>query len=200
MRRWNLLFLVPLLVAVLAAVASITPPGASAHSFPSTSINFKGKIVAKNADSHYFVLSFTCSGGSLSAGWTYEVSSTSSFTGTVGSASCSFSSTGGLMTSPSPLNLMGAPCGTCTPTLTVALTNIVATKTFFNNVLTPTMLCSGSSTSGPCLDVETNGFNIPNPIPPPPTNLDDFSSQCGANFTCNKDMGFPYATLNFSAR
>jgi hypothetical protein len=201
MRHWNPLFLVPVLAVVLATVVSTTPPGASAHSFPATSMTFKGKIVAKNAATHYFVLSFTCSDGKFSAGWTYEFDSTHSFTGTVGSATCSFSSTGGLVTTPSPLNLMGAPCAMCTPTLTVTLMNIMATKTFFNIPMppppaTPTEICSSSATPQPCLDVETSGFNIPNPTPPP-TNLDDFNSQC-TNFTC--PTGFPYATLNFSAR
>jgi type 1 fimbria pilin len=196
MRRWNPLFLVALLVVALLAAVLMTPRGAlaapsSLRQFPASSTNFKGKIVAKNSNTHYFVLSFTCSGGNLSAKWTYEVSSTSSFSGTVGEASCSFSSTDGLVTSPSPLNLVGAPCEPCTPTLTVTLTNIVATKTFFN-VPTPTMLCSSSATPQPCLGVTTEGFIIP-----PSTTPDDFNSQC-ANFTC--PAGFPFATLNLSAR
>src|SRR5215471_14179509 len=94
MRRWNPIFLVALLVVVLATVVSITPPGASAHSLPSSISLIKGKIVAKNADTHYFVFTFTCalSGttGTLSGKWTYEVTSTSSLTGIVEQgASCS---------------------------------------------------------------------------------------------------------------
>lgn len=200
MRRWNSLYLVPLLAVVLAAVVSLTPPGASAHSISSPSINFKGKIVAKNADTHYFVLSFTCSGGKLSAGWTYEVSSTTSFTGTVGkftTTTCSFSSASGLVTNPSPLKLEGAPCGTCTPTLTLTLMNNVATKTFFN-VFISTELCSSSASPQPCLDVETSGFSFPNPTPPPSMVTDFSSQQCVPSSPCPNSAGFPYATLTFS--
>src|SRR5262249_37791362 len=76
MHRWNPLFLVVLPMVVVASIMSTTPAGASAHSFPPTSTIYKGRIVAKNSDTHYFVLSFTCSlsgmTGSLSGGWTYE--------------------------------------------------------------------------------------------------------------------------------
>jgi hypothetical protein len=191
MRRWNPLFLVPLLVVVLAAVVFIAPPEASAHSFPSTSTTLKGKIVAKNSNTHYFVLSFTCSSSGNTGKWTYEVSSTSSFTGTVEWTSCSFSSTGGQVTLNNGTgNLVGcgAPC-TTNPTLTVTLTNIVAAKTFFN-ALTSTALCT-SPTSQTCLDIEASGFS----------SIDDFSSQCtDPNFPCLPGTGFPFATLNLSAR
>jgi hypothetical protein len=196
MRRWNPLYLVPLLVVVLAAVVFITPPGASAHSFPSTSTNFKGKIVAKNSDTHYFVLSFTCSPSGNTGKWTYEVSSTSSFTGTVDWTSCSVSSSGGLVTLNGSGNLVGCggPC-TTNPTLTLALTNIVAAKTFFNvptPTINPTMLCTSSATSAPCLDIKASGFS----------SIDDFSSQpqCLFNTPPSCPTGFPFATLNLSAR
>src|SRR5215469_6904589 len=183
MRRWNPLFLVALLVVVLATVVFITPPGASAHSFPSSISLINGKIVAKNSDTHYFVLTFTCalSGttGPLSGNWTYEVTSTSSLTGMVEpGARCSdltATSTGGQVTLTGTGNLVGCgvPCTTnpTPPMLTLALTNIVATKTFFN-AGTSSALCT-SSKSQTCLDVEASGFSLPTPF-------NNFSSQCGS--------------------
>jgi hypothetical protein len=214
MRRWNPLFLVALLVVVMATVVSITPAGASAHSFPSGISLIKGKIVAKNSNTHYFVLSFTCSlsgtTGTLSGNWTYEVSSTSSFTGTVGpGASCSDPTalmTGGLVTLTGSGNLAGAPCRTppCPlPTLTLALSNIVAAKTFFNFVATdrttskPALCTSPTPTpTTPCLDIEASGFDTGS-IPSP---LNNFDSQCVNFNNCPTGSGFPFATLNLSTR
>lgn len=195
MRRWNPLFLVALLLVVMATVVSITPAGASAHSFPSSISLIKGKIVAKNSNTHYFVLSFTCSPSSNTGNWTYEVDSTSSFTGMVNWTSCPFSSTGGQVTLHNGTGTLvgcGAPCNitppTPNPTLTLDLTNIVATKTFFNMVgIDPTTnnsaLCTSLNTP-PCLNIKASGFN----------GIPDFSSQVSMG------SGFPFATLNLSTR
>jgi hypothetical protein len=89
-------------------------------------------------------------------------------------------------------NLVGCgdPCNiNPSPTLTLSLTNIVAAKTFFN-ALTSTALCT-SPTSQTCLDIKASGFS----------SIDDFSSQCtDPNFPCLPGTGFPFATLNLSAR
>jgi hypothetical protein len=195
MRRWNPLFLLALLMVVLAAVVFITPPGASAHSFPSSINLINGKIVAKNSDTHYFVLTFNCalSGttGALSGKWTYEVTSSLSLTAMVEpGASCSDLTA--TLTGTGNLVGCGAPCTTnpTPPMLTLALKNIVATKTFFN-ASTSRGLCT-SPTSQTCLDVEASGFSLPTPS-------NNFSSECGT-FTCDMKAGFPYATLNLSTR
>jgi hypothetical protein len=77
MRRRNLLILV-----ALVAVALITSTTAMAA--PASATNFKGKaaVYSRNAD-HYFVVSFTCSGSTLSGNWTYDVNSSQSFSGTL---------------------------------------------------------------------------------------------------------------------
>ena len=83
MRRWNRLVLVALLAAVL-----IPPSGALATPSTSSSTSFTGKAVAKNSQTHYFVVAFTCSGGTLSGSWTYRVTRTRSYSGSLGSAHC----------------------------------------------------------------------------------------------------------------
>jgi hypothetical protein len=202
MRRCSLLSLVALLVVALVAAVLITPtrtmaatPSLRGSSLPS--INFKGRAVAKNNDTHYFVLSFTCSDGALRAGWTYEFSSTQSFTGMVGSASCALvPANGGSSTSPDgthvgpltniPLMYQGNNVGT----LTLFLANIVASKTFFPNT---TVDCS--TTSSPCIEVDTS-LMLGSPI-----NLAGFSSQCARPPTppdviCTN----LFATLNLSGQ
>jgi hypothetical protein len=195
MRRWNLLFLVALLATVL-----ITPRGALAATSSSTS--FKGRAVAKNTNTHYFVVSFTCSTGTLSAGWTYEISSTQSFTGTgtlerpPGSPGCalvsleegahwSTSSDSGISVGPLPnipLVLVVGGKNETVGMLTLFLTDVRASKTFFP--YTTNLTCSSSSSNSPCIQVDTSGLMSSLGVP-------DFLSE---------DPAFPssYATLNLS--
>jgi hypothetical protein len=186
MRRWNLLFLVALLAAVL-----IIPRGAMAATSPSTS--FKGRAVAKNTDTHYFVVSFTCSPsgttGTLSGGWTYEVSSTLSYTGTLGPAGCALVSVNGgatWSTSPDGTNrnpltiplLFGAN-NTKVGTLTLFLTDIGAQKTYFPDT---TVTCPSTSNSpSRCIEVFTDVLSL--------KDAGAFSSLNGG-----------YATLNLSVQ
>jgi hypothetical protein len=205
MRRCNLLSLVPLLVAALVAAVLTTPRGAlaatpSLRSPISPSTTFKGKVVAKDTTTHYFVLSFTCSGGALSAGWTYEVSSTQSFTGTVGSASCELvpATTGtgvSYSTSSIPLLFNGIsvtnPGTPPTPaTLSLSLTNIVASKTFFGTFVASLGAdCASSVTSPPpCVAVKTSDDMLIIPTTPTATTVAGFSLVDGS-----------FSTLNLSA-
>src|SRR5215469_3649131 len=173
MRRWNLLSLVALLAVALVAAMVINPHGALAA--PSSlmrllapSTTFNGKVVAKDTDTHYFVLSFRCSTGTLTAGWTYEVSPTQSFTGTVGSASCALvpatSGTGvSYSTTSIPLLFNGMPVTTSPPgtpaMLSLSLTNIFASKTFFGLFVSSAVAedCASSvTTPPPCVAVITS--------------------------------------------
>jgi hypothetical protein len=162
MRRWNLLFVAALLVAVLITLSG---PGAVMAAGASTT-NFKGKaaVYSRTTDS-YFVVSFTCSNRMLSGKWTYEVSSSQSVSGTLGDAPCELTSTSPWSTLPgtmdaTPLIYQGEVVGT----LTLVLSNIVATKTYIPDT-------ANCSVSGPCILIRTSGFEVDGPPDEP-----DFSS------------------------
>jgi hypothetical protein len=180
MRRWNLLSLVALLVMALIAAVVITSREAlaapsSLMRLPATSTTFKGKVVAKNSDTNYFVFTFTCAPqargatSTLIGNWTYEVSSTQSFTGTttgmpvVAAPTCSLTN-GSYSTTQIPLYFNGMPVTTISPTgvhgpqamLLLSLTNIVASKTFFGTFVSSTTGdCTSSVPGSPCVAVQT---------------------------------------------
>jgi hypothetical protein len=95
--------------------------------------------------SAYYVVNFTCSGGSpgvagtLSGNWTFETTSAVSYSGPVDSGTCTLS-TGGPPWSLSTSNIT-VSCGTVnckSATLdNLALLNISATKTYVNNEYCP---------------------------------------------------------------
>ncbi len=204
MRRWNLLVLVALLAVVMIAPSMAKAAASSSTSTTSTSKFFKGRAVAKNSDTHYFVLSFTCSAGQLSAGWTYEVDSMHSFTGTLDTSSpppCALVSTdNGAHWSTGTVPATGTPTvgpltnipliyqGSSVGMLTLFLTDIGASKTFFPPNITKN--CTDTTVSL-CIEVDTNDLGGP-------VNESGFSSQC-SNFSCTTPP-FPYATLNLSVR
>jgi hypothetical protein len=202
MRRWTLLALVTLLMAALVAAVLNTPSRAMAarsslRGLTAPSTNFKGKVVAKDTTTHYFVLSFTCSGGTLSAGWTYEVSSTQSFSGTVGSSSCALvpATTGtGVSYTPTPIPLLFNGTAVTNPgtppppaTLALSLTNIAASKTFFGTfVASQGEDCASSATSPPpCVAVQTSDDLLIIPTTPTPTIVPGFSLVDGSFSTLN---------------
>ncbi len=206
MRRWSLLFLVALL-AVLAAVL-IAPSQAMAMAATSPSMNFSGKAVAKNSDTHYFVVSFTCSPpvttgtGTLSGKWTYEVDSMHSYTGILGSAGCALYPTilaNGEVTwstssddmCPLPLPPLKMPLmsgGSNVGTLSLCLTDVGIRKTFF-----PPPLPTSCPTNPPsaCIEVQTSA--LMNLVPPPQENPPAF-------YLPSSDLRYAgsYATLNLS--
>lgn len=167
MRRWNLLFLMALIAAVLTALSG--PSGAMA----ATTSTFKGKASVYYRNSGpYFVVNFTCTGGKLSGNWTNDTR-TISYSGTLGSAGCALS---GPPWSSSmdkiPLFYGGNPIGTGA-TLNLDLSNIGTTKTYVPDTT------SCPNTSNPCIEIVTSGlgqlagssdFNsnpspAPNPVP-----------------------------------
>ena len=206
MRRWNPLFLVvPLFLVAVLAPALVTPnramaAGASSlRQFPASSTNFKGKVVAKDRTDHYFVFTFTCT-GTLSGKWTYEVSSTQSFTGTTGGTpACVLASAApepGVSYLPATdiqllFNVNGQDVDV--GTLSLSLTNIVASKTFFGIFIEsppPSVPedCTSSDLSAfpPCVAVKTSDLVIPTT---PTTTVAGFSLETGS-----------FSTLNLSAR
>jgi hypothetical protein len=197
MRRWNPLSLVALLVVALLATVLMTPRGAlaapsSTKGLTAPTTNFKGKVVAKNSLTHYFVFTFTCSNGTLSGKWTYEVSSALSFTGTTGTtAPCELTSASpgsGVSYSntsiPLLLNVNGQDVEVGTLSL-LSLTNIVASKTFFGTFVSPTTGdCTSINPGSPCVAVATSDLVIPTP----PTTVAGFSLVAGS-----------FSTLNLSA-
>jgi hypothetical protein len=183
--------MVALLAAVLTTSSRAMAAAPTLRRDFSPSTTFKGKVVAKDTTTHYFVLSFTCSSGSLSAGWTYEVSSTQSFTGTVGSASCALvpASTGtGVSYSTSSIPLLFNGIAVTNPgspappaTLSLSLTNIVASKTFFGTFVPSSVSgtipedCVGSGPPAPCAGVETSDGDLIIPTTPTATTVPGFS-------------------------
>jgi len=179
MRRWNVQTLVALLLAALVAAVLNTPRGAmaatpSVRSPISPSMTFKGKVVAKNTATNYFVLTFACSGGTLiTADWTYEVTSSQSFTGTIGAPStgslpptCALVQAANGVTYATPASIPLAFNGTnVTGTLnTLTFTNIMASKTYFGVAvpISPTVAKDCTLlTSTTCVRVQTDALTIP---------------------------------------
>lgn len=194
MRRGSL----PILVALVAAVL-IVPGIAIAAPSSSTSFNGKAAVYSRNAD-HYFVVSFTCSGGTLSGNWTYDVNSGQSFSGTlverandcavVPSANNSWSS------STSPNGTPSIPFGGSTEgvglkfgiaqvgTMFLVVSDIRATKTYFGDA---TVACpSSDQLNNPysCLVITTDDLTINN---------------MGVTGFNSKDSRYdPYGTLNLT--
>jgi len=203
MRRWHPLFLVvPLFLVALLAPALVTPKRAMAagasslRQFPSPSTDFRGKVVAKNSSTNYFVLTFTCAGtpSTLTSKWTYEVSSTQSFTGTTATPgpTCELAN-GSYSTTSIPLLFNGEPVTNpatgMQAMLSLSLTNIVASKTFFGTFVSATTGdCTSSATGSPCVAVQTSDGDLSIPTMPDPTIVDGFSLLPGS-----------FSTLNLSA-
>jgi hypothetical protein len=200
MRRWNPLFLViPLFLVALLAPALVTPKRAmaaasSVRQFPASSTTFSGKVVAKNTPTNYFVFTFTCA-GTLTGKWTYEVSSTQSFTGTTATPGPACELTNGSYSTTSiPLLFNGKPVtNPGTPPvpamLSLSLTNIVASKTFFGTFVSATTGdCTSSAPGSPCVAVTTSDGDLSIPTMPDPTTVDGFSLLPGS-----------FSTLNLSA-
>jgi hypothetical protein len=217
MRRWNLRSRLALLVVALLATVLMTPRGAlaapsSLKGLTAPPTTFKGKVVAKDSPTHYFVLTFKCSGGTLTtADWTYEVSPTQSFTGTRGGTpapACALvpATTGtGVSYSTNisiPLFFNGMSVtnpGTPPPqaTLTLTFTNIVASKTSFGNFVPnsvpgtiPENCTTKSGPPSPCAGVQTSDGNLNIPITPT-------TSTTVVSFSLG---GMSFSTLNLSSQ
>ena len=213
MRRWNLLSLVALLVVALVAAVVITPRGALAAPSslmrpPAPSTSFKGKVVAKDTDTHYFVFTFTCAPppGSttsiLTGDWTYKVSSTQSFSGTTGTSgpACALVSTTtgtgvSYSTTSIPLLFNRIPVTTSplgTPAmLSLSLTNIMASKTFFGTFVSSAIAqdrASSVTSSSPCVAAMTSDPLVI-PTTPTATTVSGFSL-----------VARSFSTLNLSAQ
>jgi hypothetical protein len=200
MRRWNSLFLVvPLLLVALLVPALVTPNRAKAaasslRQFPLSSTTFRGKVVAKNSPINYFVFTFTCA-GTLTGKWTYEVSSEQSFTGTTATPgpACELTK-GSYLTTSIPLLFNDEPVtNPATGTqamLSLSLTNIVSSKTFFGTFVDSTMGdCTSAAPGSPCVAVQTSDGDLSIPTTPDPTIVPGFSLLPGS-----------FSTLNLSAR
>lgn len=189
MRRRTLRSLVALLVVALLATGLIAPRGAlaapsSVRGLPAPSkdlspaTTFKGRVVAKNNPTNYFVLTFACSGGTLTAAdWTYEVNSTQSFTGTIGTPApvCALVSTtnGVTYSTPTSIPLMFNGKNVTGTLKTLSFTNIVASKTYFGNpvAISSTMTtedCTSLAATS-CVEVQTDALTLTFPTTPSTT-------------------------------
>jgi hypothetical protein len=197
--------MVALLAAALNTPSRVLAATHSARSLTASTINFKGKAVAKNNETHYFVLTFSCSGGSFTGSWTYEVNSSLSYTGTSGAtqtqpAPCALiptdngmtlsTATSPASTTPSPMTstLFAGPNNATVGTLTLFLTDVMPSKTFFPNTIAP---CPTSPNA--CIELSTRNLSL--------AKATDFSSRClrpptPPDVACT-DL---FATLNLSVR
>lgn len=170
MRRWNPLFLVALLVVALLATVLMTPRGALAAGAPSQT-SFKGKAAVYSDAGPYFVVSFTCSNGTLSGKWTFENNAGASMSGPLeGIAACGLTTSNQWSTTtasppganaPSPLasELLFGANNANIGTLNLFLTNIGATKTFFDDTDPDGTLVSCPSGSSACIQIDADFSN-----------------------------------------
>ena len=226
MRRCNLRSLVALLAVALLATVLMTPRAALAAPSPlkgllAPSATFKGKVVAKNPQTNsgpnYFVFTFTCApppnsppntSSILTGDWTYEVSSTQSFTGTTGTTgpTCALApatnGSGVTYSTPSttgiPLLFNGMsvtnPGPPATPaTLSLSFTNIVASKTYFGTSVSGPKDCASTGSPPPCVAVQTSDDMLVIPTVPNSVSVSGFKLVVSS-------VNGSFSTLNLSAQ
>jgi hypothetical protein len=197
MRRWNLLVVMTLAVAVV-----ITLSGVGVAKAASTSSNFKGKpSVYDRTDPAYFVVNFSCSSNQLTGNWTWENSLKVSYSGTLGKdaqghyASCLLTQNGdGSWTSSISSIPLVPQKGSPGATLTLTLSHISKTKTYVSNTTTSmanTTGCVNNSSNPPCIVIQTSGLGAAVGSLSHDT---DFNSNPGPL----ADAEAPYGTLNLS--
>jgi hypothetical protein len=182
MHRWILIFVVAVQAAVLITLSG--PMEAVA----ATSNNFKGKASVYyrtpppgSEYSPYFVVNFTCRGGTLSGNWTWDTSNETSYGGTLAATDCSLS--GPPWSSGTPMSTITlSPRGGGTATLNLGFLNIKATKTYVLNTTT----CASNP---PCIVIQTHGLGQA---------VKDQDGDFNSNPEPLPDATAPYGTLTLS--